>query len=161
MATESKQAEPLQVTCSFMAETPGTALVRYRIENTSTATLHLFDSSRMPYLLLQADGSLLVLHGVNPPDPDLEYYLIEIPITRPIRPGEVVEHQVSLNPLILKDHYETQRSPTELHGVVKVHCQVGWGEKPVLASERHRWSISMLMAWQHLAQAGVIEIKLP
>ncbi len=153
--------EHLQVKCSFVADALGAALLRYRIKNTAVVTLHLFDSPRMPYLLLQADGSLLVLHGVNPPDPEREYFLIEIPITQPILPGEVIEHHVSLAPLVLKDHYKTQRTPPELHGRVKVHCQVGWGETPILASERHKISISMLLAWQHLVEAKVIQVDLP
>ena len=162
MATEfNPMTDSLQVSCSCIAEAPGAISIRYRIENSSMMTLYTFDSPRMPYILLQADGSLLVLHGVNPPDPDLDYYMIEIPITRPIQPGEAVDRQVSLTPLYLSDHYETQRTPTELHGAVKVHCHVGWGETPILASERHTLSITMVLAWQHIAQAEAIQIDLP
>ena len=162
MDTEFERVrEPLQVICSFVAGAPGHASLQYRIENTSGMILHIFNSPRMPYILLQADGSLLVLHGVHAPDPNLDYYAIEIPITQPIQPGEMVEHQVSLVPLYLKNHYEEQRLPTELHGTVTVHCHVGWGETPILASERHKLSIHMLLVWQHIAKAEAIEVRLP
>lgn len=153
--------QPIQVVCSSILNEEGQPSVRYQIENISDSTIHIFDSPRMPYLLQQEDGSLIVLHGVNPPDPDIDYYGIEIPITQPVEPGEVVSYEVSLQPLYLKDHYETQREPTELHGSVTVHCQVGWGGTPILASERHKKSINFLLDWQNITEAEPTEVNLP
>ncbi|WP_157162519.1 hypothetical protein [Cylindrospermum stagnale] len=127
----------------------------------SNATIHVFDSQRMPYLILQDDGSLLVLHGVNPPDSEVDYYGIEIPITRSVEPGEVVSYQVKLTPLYLVDHYERHRTPTDLHGVVVVHCLLGWGETPILVSERQKKSVNFLLNWQHLVNADPIQVNLP
>jgi hypothetical protein len=154
-------AEPLKVICLITAETPGHTSLYYQIKNVSTALVHVFDSPRMPYIFIQEDGSLLVLHGVHPPDPDLDYYGIEIPITRPLPPGEVMECKVSLTPLYLKNHYEEEREPADLHGQVIVHCNVGWGERPILISERHTLSIEMLLAWQHIAHAEAVRVYLP
>jgi hypothetical protein len=156
-----QDTQPLQVTCTGVAQAEGDALLQYRIENTSGMTLHIFNSPRMPYILLQEDGSLLVLQGVHAPDPDLDYCMIEIPITRPIQAGEVATQQVNLVPLYLKNHYEEERLPTEFHGTVTVYCHVGWGETPILASERHKLSINSLLAWQHIAKAAAIEVRLP
>ncbi|MBE9129620.1 MULTISPECIES: hypothetical protein [unclassified Coleofasciculus] len=153
--------EPIQVVCSSITNDEGQRSVAYQIENVSDSTIHIFDSQRMPYLLQQDDETLVVLHGVNSPDPDKDYYAIEIPITKPVEPGEVVNYEVSLMPLYLKDHYETQRNPTELQGSVTVRCQVGWGETPILASERHTKSINSLLEWQHITEAEPIEVKLP
>lgn len=153
--------KPLEISCSSMINDVGQPLVRYQLKNISETTIHIFDSPRMPYLLRQEDGSLLVLQGVNPPDPDIDYYAIEIPVTRPVQPGEVVIYEVSLMPLYLKDHYETQRTPTELNGFVTVRCQVGWGERPILASERHKMSINSLLEWQHITEAEPIEVTFP
>lgn len=160
-AKSIQTTEPIQVVCSSIINDEGQPSVRYQIKNVSNSTIHIFDSQRMPYLLLQEDETLVVLHGVNSPDPNIDYYAIEIPITKPVEPGEVVNHEVSLMPLYLKDHYETQRNPTELHGSVTVRCQVGWGETPILASERHTKSINSLLEWQHITEAEPIEIKLP
>jgi len=152
---------PLQVSCSSIINDSGQASVRYQIKNVADSTIHIFDSPRMPYLLLQEDKSLLVLHGVNPPDPDIDYYMIEIPITRPVKPGEVVSYEVSLVPLYLRDHYQKQSKPTELHGSLTIHCQVGWGETPILESERHTKSINTLLDWQHMTKAEPIQVNLP
>ena len=73
----------------------------------------------------------------------------------------MVSYEVSLIPLYLKDHYQAQRKPTELHGSLTVHCQVGWGETPILASERQKMSINTLLNWQHIIEAEAIEVNLP
>ncbi|HAG85148.1 MAG TPA: hypothetical protein DCL61_29365 [Cyanobacteria bacterium UBA12227] len=153
--------EPLQVSCSSIINSSQEPSVRYQIKNIANSTIHIFDSPKMPYRILQEDGSLLLLQGVNAPDPYRFYYGIEIPTTRSIEPGEVVSYEVSLVPLYLKDHYETQRTPTELHGSLIVRCQVGWGETPILASERHKKSINSLLEWQHITEAEPIEVTLP
>ena len=153
--------EPIQVICSSITNDAGQPSVRYQIENISDSTIYIFDSPRMPYVLLQEDGWLVVLHGVNPPDPEIDYYGIEIPTTKPVEPGEIVSYEVNFVPLYLKDHYETQRTPTELHGSVTVRCQVGWGETPILASERHKISINSLLEWQHITEGEPIEVNLP
>jgi hypothetical protein len=137
----------------------GQARLQVRIENRSDRTVHLFDSDRMPYFITGDDG-LLVLYGVNPPDPDTDYYMIEIPTTRPLEAGETVEHDVSLDPLFLRDHYETAREPTSLRGTVTVRCEVGWGETPIEPSERHLYSIETVLAWQKLASAEPVDVEL-
>ena len=63
------------------------ASLHVRIENDSDATVHIFDSARMPYFILD-DADLLVLFGVNAPDPEVDYFMVEIPTTRPLDPGE-------------------------------------------------------------------------
>ena len=82
-----------------------------RIENRSDRAVHVLDGDRMPYLIAD-DGGLLVLYGVTPPDPEVDYYGVEIPTTRPLEPGAAIEHEVGLSPLYLSDHYETRREPT-------------------------------------------------
>lgn len=154
--------QPLQVFCSSAQDPNGDIILHYKIKNiTNATTVHIFDSNRMPYLILQDDGSLLVLHGVNPPDPERDYYAIEIPITRPVAPGEEVGYQVKLTPLYLSDHYGKHRTPTDLHGSIKVQCQIGWGETPILASERHKKSINFLLDWQRLVDAEPIQVNFP
>lgn len=134
----------------------GTSL-HVRIENDSEATAHVFDSERMPYLIRDDDG-LLVLFGVNPPDPDLDYFFIEIPVTRPLEAGEAAEHEVALDPLMLGDHYSTDREPTPLERPVTVRCEVGWGTTPIVEGEQHLFSIQALLAWQQHTSAEPIEL---
>lgn len=128
----------------------GAARLRVRIENDGDATVHLLDSPRMPYFIRDETG-LLVLFGVNPPDPEVDYYGIEIPTTRPLEAGAAIEHDVSLDPLYLRDHYETEREPTPLARPLTVRCEVGYGDTPILESERHLYSIESVIAWQKLA----------
>ena len=106
----NESSHPLQA--ESRVETVGENIsVRFRVTNTSSATVHVFASARMPYLLLEADGSLLVLHGVNSPDPNIDYAVIEVPTTQPLEPGQSVAGEVALHPLVLADHYEKQLEP--------------------------------------------------
>lgn len=149
------EADRLQVVC----EPAGRAAVRVRLVNGSDLEVHLFDGPRMPYLIREEDGMLLVLYGVNPPDPELDYFGIEIPLTKPLPAGESVEHEVRLSPLHLHDHYEADRAATELHGTVTVLCEVGWLERPITAEARDRWSITTLIEEQQLARAEAAHVE--
>lgn len=128
-------------------------------QNMAVDTLYIFDSARMPYLILQEDGSLLVLHGVNAPDPDVDLPLIEIPMTQPLAPGETWETSIALSPLMLADHYKKSRTATVLKGAVTVHFQLGWGSTPILPSDRERLSITQLLAWQNLSAAEPLTVN--
>src|SRR4030095_4394006 len=68
-----KATMSVQVTCSYAADK-----VRYAIKNTGAQPVHLLDGARMPYLLRAKDGALLVLHGVNAPEPGEDYHMVEI-----------------------------------------------------------------------------------
>jgi hypothetical protein len=149
---------PLKVVCSSIINESGKLGIKYEIKNVTDETVYIFDSQRMPYILLQEEGSLLILYGINSPDPDIDYPLIEIPITKPIHPGESVKYEVSLKPLYLRDHYQKQTTATELQGLVKVDLQIGWGTTPILPSDRHNISINQLLEWQHISKAQTMEI---
>ena len=41
-----------------------------------------------------------------------------------------------------------------------VRCQVGWGDTPIEAAERHLFSIESVLAWQQLATSPPVEIEL-
>lgn len=137
----------------------GRARLHVRIENRSDRTVHVLDGDRMPYLIAD-DGGLLVLYGVTPPDPEVDYYGVEIPTTRPLEPGAAIEHEVGLSPLYLSDHYETRREPTPMTGTVAVRCEVGWGDTPIERAERHLFSIESVLAWQQRAASEPVEIEL-
>lgn len=138
----------------------GQRVIELQIRNDSPATVHIFDSPRMPYRILQDDGTLLILHGVNPPDPGKFYYGIEIPLTRPLEAGDAVSFAVNLNQLYLADHYESHREPTPLRGQITVIGQLGWGVTPIVAADRPRMSIQRLLTWQSLSTSDPIVIDL-
>jgi len=163
--TETAPIEPLRVSCTPATGDDGAIVARVTVENVSVDTLHIFDSERMPYVLDQ-DGDLLILYGVNPPDPNMEYLFIEIPLTRPLPPGEQVELEVSLTPPRLGDHYSLPRERNPVvtrQGAVTVQCEVGWGRTPILPrkKEQHVRNITQLMAWQQLSRAEPMEIQFP
>lgn len=163
--TPSAPTKPLRVSCTSSRGEDGELTVRVAIENASSDTLHIFDSPRMPYLL-EEDGDLLIFYGVNPPDPNAEYYIIEIPTTRVLPPGERVEDEVSLTPLHLGDHYGLPRernSPVTRHGTFTVRCEVGWGETPILAreEEQHVRNITQLIEWQQFSRSEPVQVQFP
>lgn len=136
----------------------GSLRLQLDVENTASDTLHIFDSARMPYLLLQEDGSLLVLHGVHAPDPDIDYPLIEIPVTQALAPGIRWETSVALAPLILADHYQKSGTVAVLKGAVTVHFHLAWGRTPIRPADRVRTSITALLAWQNWAAAEPLTV---
>ncbi len=165
-ATPSAPAKPLRVRCMPSTGDAGEITVHVSIENVSDDTLYLFDSPRMPYLLEEEDGDLVILYGVNPPDPNLDYYMIEIPPTQALPPGEWMEDEIRLTPLRLGDHYSLPRernSPVSRHGAVTVRCEVGWGKTPILPApeEQDVHNINDLLAWQELSRAEPIQVKFP
>jgi hypothetical protein len=148
-------ADAVSVEC-----TPAGDAVDVRVFNRSDTTVHVLDGERMPYLLRDADGGLLVLFGVNPPDPDLDYLGIEIPLSRPLEAGSELRHNVPLRPLVLRDHYSRGRAPLPLSGPVTMRCEVGWGETPITPENARQLSITTLLEWQRLARSGPVEIVL-
>lgn len=163
--TPSASAKPLRVSCTPATGAAGEIMVRVVIENVSDDTLHIFDSWRMPYLL-EENGDLLILYGVNPPDPNTDYYMIEIPPTRALPPGERIELEVSLTPLRLGHYYSLPRernSAVTRHGTVTVQCAVGWGVTPILPApeEQQVHNINQLIAWQRLSRAAPVQVQFP
>jgi len=164
-ATSPVPAEGVQVICTPLTGDGGKVAVRVTIENTSDDVLYILDSWRMPYLLEQ-DGDLVILYGVNPPDPNMDYFMIEIPPTRALPPGEQMADEVSLTPLRLGDHYSLprERNPAVTrHGAVTVHCEVGWGRTPILSSpeEQNVRNINQLIAWQQISRAEPVQVQFP
>ncbi len=160
-ATVLEQA-PFRFTASLVSPKPGEIRLHARIENTSKTTVHLFDDEEMPYRLLrEEDGALLVLHGVNPPDPMRSYYAIKIPITRPLAPGQALSLDVPIVPITLRDHYQADPEPEQPKTPFVVHFQVGWGAKPILASETHRVAIDYVLEWQTLVTGPTLRWPAP
>ena len=129
-------------------------------KNVSGQPLHVFDSSRMPYLQ-DEHGTLLVLHGVSPPPEDRDLNVIEIPTTRVLSPGEALVFDVSLVPLRFHGHYGDEPPPPTRHGAATVVCRVGYGTTPIDAAARANTSISVLLAWQQLASSPPVTVQLP
>lgn len=157
--------EALRVRCTPLIGDDGAVAVHVSIENVSDATLHIFDSQRLPYVL-EEDDDLLILYGVHPPEPHRDYFMIEIPSTTPLPPGARIADAVSLTPLYLGDHYSLPRernTPVTKHGTVMVRCAVGWGETPILPrpEEQHVHDIQDLLTWQELSRSTAIQVEFP
>ncbi|MGB3716166.1 MAG: hypothetical protein WA996_17210 [Candidatus Promineifilaceae bacterium] len=149
------------LTCHLNLENPDRPSLSVDFFNGLPEVIHLFDSPRLPYFILREDGSLLILFGVNPPDPDIDYSMIEIPLTRPLPPGESVAWQVDLVDFHLKDHYQAAWEPAELHGPTPVAVQVGWGLTAIEPEDRSRTNINTLLEWQNLAECTAGEFVFP
>jgi len=150
-----------EIQCSAKPAEDGRVVVRYEIHNAGAEPIHLIDSKRLPYQV--ADGeTLAILHGVNPPDPDRLYNMIEIPLTRPLAPGERLAGEQVLPVQVLRDHYGEQPTPAALlHGTLHVRCDVGWGTTPITAASRRGMSIQQLLAWQQITRFGPFAVALP
>jgi hypothetical protein len=150
-----------EIQCSAITGQDGRVVVHYEFRNAGTEPIHVVDSKRLPYQL--TDGpTLVLLYGVNPPDPDRLYNLIEIPLTRPLAPGEHIGGEQLLPAVVLRDHYGEQPAPAALlHGRIQVRCDLGWGSTPITAASRRTMSIQQLLAWQQLSRSAVLDVVLP
>jgi hypothetical protein len=159
-STESPQRirmeNMIQVQCSL----DGDLRLKYTIKNNSAETIHVLDGERMPYASIVDDG-VLVLHGVGAMDPDVDYFMVEIPVTKPLGPNEELKYDFALNPLNLSDHFEFEGGTANIHGKTKLTCQVGWLKTPILASERHLFSIETLLSSQQFATGNALEVVFP
>jgi len=163
--TPPAPAEPLRVSCTPATGEDGALTVLVVIENASDDTLYIFDNQRMPYLLEENDD-LLILYGVNSLDPNVDTFMVEIPITQVLLSGERLEDAVSLTPLRLGGHYSLPRernSVVKRHGTVTVQCAVGWGYTPILPQQEEQSvrNLQQLLEWQHLSRAEAIQVQFP
>lgn len=150
-----------EIRCSTKPADDGRVTVHYEIHNTGSEAIHVIDSKRLPYQI--ADGeTLVILYGVNSPDPNRLYNMIEIPLTRPLAPGERIAGEQALPVALLRDHYGEQPAPgTLLHGTVHARCDVGWGTTPITAASRRGMSIQQVVAWQQVARSEPFDVVLP
>ena len=156
----------LTVNCLPTIQDNNKIFVDIQIKNISQTTLHIFDSSQMPYLIEQEDDSLLILYGITPVDPTSTYFDVLIPVTKPLQPNQTITDQISLTPLYFGDHYSPpryQNNPQQRYGSTTVYCQVGWGITPILSprEEKEVRTIYQLLDWQQLSTAKPIEVDFP
>lgn len=133
----------------------------YEVKNLSNAPVHLFVGDRMPYKFQQEDGSVLILHGVNAPDPEMDYYFIEIPLTRALEPGATALFYTQLHPFVQGDHYGTAYEAANLHGELTVGLEVGWTATAITEANRHTLSIQQVLQAQRLVAAAPIQVRFP
>lgn len=149
-----------QIQCAAQSTSDGRVIVQFEIRNAGAEPIHVIDSKRLPYQI--ADGStLVILYGINPSDPDRLYNLVEIPLTRPLAPGERITGEQALPVKTLHDHYGEQPAPDALvGGTIRVRCDVGWGGTPITASSRRGMSIHQLLAWQQITSSAPFNVVL-
>ena len=153
------RSEPLGVRCSAERSGDGRIVVRYQARNLSRSTIYIPDERRMPYEVMR-DGVLVVLQGVNVPDPKIMYEMYKVPRVTPLKPGEAFQGEVELGQLVLLDHYGGGPSPAEfMHGRIRVACSVGWGATPI--PEPLRMPFDEFMKWQHVTNSEPFEVVLP
>jgi hypothetical protein len=149
--------DKLSLSCTPTAADGGVTL-RLELVNRSSEVIHVLASPRLPYLLFE-DGRAVVLYGVNDPDPDLDYYGIEIPLSRPLAPGEQLVATTRLVPLVPHHHYEAKPSPVALPGELEVICKAAYGVTPIGDAQRAAMQIKTLLAWQHWVTAPTLHVK--
>lgn len=128
-------------------------------KNVSAAPVHVFDSPRMPYLL-DDKGTLVVLHGVSPPPEDRDLNAIEIPTTRVLAPGAVLEFDAPLVPLRLRSHYGDEPGAAH-HGATPIVCRVAHGATPIDAAALAHTTIATLLSWQRFESSQTLAVRLP
>jgi hypothetical protein len=150
--------ESVSLSCTTTTAPDGGVTLRLEAVNRSTETLHLLASKRLPYVLFE-DGRAVVLYGVNDPDPEIDYYGIEIPLTRPFAPGEHLIAEAAIVPLVPRHHYGEQTAAVALPAELEVHCKLAYGDTPIDEARRGAMAINALLAWQRWVTAPPLRVK--
>jgi hypothetical protein len=132
----------------------GVVTVRLEAVNQSSAPVHVLSSKRLPYVMFE-QGRAVVLYGVNDPDPDIDYYHIEIPPSRPLAPGETLIAEAQVVPLVPHHHYESKTAPVALPAELEVVCKLAYGDAP---TDPAKMAINALLAWQHWVTAPALRV---
>lgn len=148
----------LELTCSV--ETTAVPVARCSARNVSSETVHVFDSKRLPYLLLEDDGGLVLLYGVHPAPPLKNFNMVEIPTTRPLLPGDSLVFEAALEPLVLANHFEVLPTPAGIDGEHRLVGRVGWLPAPVTRDMVHRVALPWLLGQQRTVDAAPVTVAL-
>ena len=132
----------------------GVVTVRLEAVNQSAAPVHVLSSKRLPYVMFE-QGRALVLYGVNDPDPEIDYYHIEIPPSRPLAPGEKLVAEAQVVPLVPHHHYESKTAAVALPAELEVVCKLAYGDAP---TDPAKMAINALLAWQHWVTAPPLRV---
>jgi hypothetical protein len=135
-------------------------LLRCVAQNKSDAPIHVFDSSRLPYLIEQKDRSLLVLHGLHAPDPHTSYMIINIPPTQAVAPGAEFTFEIGLRDTPWTDHYTRSAKETGL-GERLVIPRLAWLPEPIPEDKVGEITIHRVVEAQQLVEAPPIKVDLP
>jgi hypothetical protein len=149
---KSAMTDPISLSCST-STTGDTVTLHLEAINRSDRVVHVLTSKRLPYVLFEG-GRAMVLCGVNDPDPDIDYYGIEIPPSRPLAPGERLTADAAIVPLVPHHHYGGQEAPVALPAELEVVCKLAYGDAPLEAQV-----INGLLAWQHWVTAAPLRVK--
>lgn len=153
----SAMNDPISLSCTTTTA-EGVVTLHLDAVNRSPAPVHVLASERLPYVLFE-NGRAVVLYGVNDPDPDLDYYGIEIPLTRPLAPGEHLVAAATIVPLVPRHHYEAKQAPVALPAELEILCKLAYSETPIDEARRDAMAIHVLLAWQRWVTAPPLRVK--
>jgi hypothetical protein len=135
----------------------GSAVITCTLHNKGANTVHVLSGSRMPYLLKREDGTLHVLQGLHPGDPNIEYYGSEIPGSLALKPGGKLDFSLNLDPLQLTTHYAYGKLPLEVDLPIKIQFSVGIVPEAINPKTPHLYSAQGILGRQTLIDGAVLE----
>ena len=160
----SKSSADITFSCSLVQKEGRQLYLNVEAINNSKNTLHMIASlsqkKKQPYLL-KSEGVLEVIYGVNAQDPDIDYFGVEIPTTRPLKPGEVFKEHVQIIPLMQRDHFGHDLNETPLQGELNVMCRFAFMRTPIETSMLNAISLHQIMGWLEEVEPIKLKVDLP
>jgi hypothetical protein len=149
-----------EIRCTAARADDGQSVIRYEIRNVGSETIYIPSGRHMPYVLARDPDTLVIMQGVNRPDPNAIYEMPQIALTRPLAPAGALAGEVALPPKMLRDHFDAHPTPPRLlHGAIQVRCEAGWGTTAI--TKRDQMSIHDFYTWQSMVGAGPFQVVLP
>ena len=137
--------------------------VTVTLHNASAAPLQLLQSTRMPYVIVEAPDQIVLAWSIQPIPPDLDLGGVEPLATVEIAAGSDLQRDATLRmPLQVSTHLSSAHPhPSPLPRTVKVVAEFGLVPEPLDPSQRHRQNYTALVDSQRTCRSAAVTVTLP
>lgn len=130
------------------------------LRNAGPAPLHLLQSARMPYVLVEGTDQIVLAWSIQPLPEGLDLGMIEALDTVEIPAGGEIRRDASLRlPLQVSTHVRgPERYPHQLPATVKVVAEFGLVPQALDPKARHRQNYAALLADQRTCRTAAVTV---
>lgn len=158
----SSQAPGCSATLTLEAQLADGARMVAVLRNGGPAPLHLLQSERMPYVLVEGTDQIVLAWSIQPVPEDIDVGGIGVLDTVEVPAGgEVRREAVVRLPLQVSTHVRgPARYPGQLPSTVKVVAEFGLVSQALDPKARHRQNYTALLADQRICRAAAVTVTL-
>jgi len=156
-------AEGLSCSVSVIERTKDATKLSVKFENRSKDIVHIFDSKRMPYISVITPSNVLASFALQEPQPNIDYYMIELPPTMEIAAGSTRKLLFDVNkPLLVSSHFSRpQPYNGRLDENMKVDAEVGVIPNSIPKKKAFDLGYNNVLRSQKIIKCKPVKITMP